>query len=137
MREKKFKVTIEKDTDGTYVAYTANSDKYFITGRGDTITEAKEDFYAVLNDTIDYERECENGVSEILLAEPVFRFDLRSLFEYLPMLNVSTFANFVGINPALMRYYKKKDAYISGAQLAKIEDGLHKLGEMLSAIKLS
>ena len=37
---KRFTVTIEKDTDGTYVAYNVNGDGYVISGRGASVEEA-------------------------------------------------------------------------------------------------
>ncbi len=69
-------------------------------------------------------------------GEPVFHFDLSSLFEYFNMINVSAFARMIGINSTLMRQYKKGDTYISEAQLSKIEDGIHSLGDELSRLKL-
>jgi DNA-binding transcriptional regulator YdaS (Cro superfamily) len=52
------------------------------------------------------------------------------------MLNVSALARYLGINPSLMRQYKKGDTYISDAQLAKIESGIKALGKDLAAISL-
>ena len=41
---KRFTVTIEKDTDGTYVAYNVNGDGYVISGRGASVEEARKAF---------------------------------------------------------------------------------------------
>ena len=53
------------------------------------------------------------------------------------MINVSAFARFLGINDALMRQYRKGGAYISDAQLKKIEDGIHRLGNEFSRLRLA
>ncbi|MGM9843793.1 MAG: hypothetical protein ACI30S_06200 [Muribaculaceae bacterium] len=39
------KVSIEKESDGTYIAYNTTGDKVTLIGTGDTVEEAKEDFY--------------------------------------------------------------------------------------------
>lgn len=75
-------------------------------------------------------------VPEILTNEPEFRFDLASLFEYYPMLNVSAFARYVGVNSGLMRQYKAGNTYISDKQLAKIETGIHRLGKEFASLSL-
>ena len=49
---------------------------------------------------------------------------------------MSAFAKSIGLNDSLLRHYKKGGVYISDAQLAKIEDGIHKLGQELSALRL-
>ena len=38
-------VAIEKQNDGTYIAYNKDCDKFTAIGSGDTIAEAKEDFF--------------------------------------------------------------------------------------------
>lgn len=134
--EKRFIVTIEKDSDGTYIAYNTNGDGYVLIGRGDTVAEAKADFQASMAGVIESEKKRGNVVPEILTAEPEYKFSLPSLFEYYSMLNVSAFARFLGINETLMRQYKKGDTYISDAQLQKIEDGIHKLGKEFSGLRL-
>lgn len=127
-------VTIEKQSDGTYIAYNTNVDGLSLIGTGNTVSEAKEDFNNSMIEVAEtYE---ENEVPKCLKATPVFKFDLASLFEYYSMLNVSAFARFVGINSTLMRQYKQGNTYISEKQLQKIEDGIHKLGYEFSNLKL-
>ena len=75
-------------------------------------------------------------VSESLKEEPVFQFDVSSLFEYYNMINVSAFARYIGMNDALMRQYKRGDTYISENQLRKIEEGIHALGKEFSSLRL-
>ncbi len=134
--DERFIVSIEKDADGTYIAYNENGDGYALIGRGDTVGEAKEDFANSMSEVAVSEKEKKGSVTEILTAEPEYRFSLSSLFEYYSMLNVSAFARFVGINETLMRQYKKGDTYISDKQLSRIENALHKLGKEFSDLRL-
>ena len=52
------------------------------------------------------------------------------------MINVSALGRYLGINPGLMRQYKKGDTPISDAQLKKIEAGIRRLGSELAALHL-
>lgn len=132
----KFIVSIEKDSDGTYIAYNENGDGFVLLGRGNTVAEARADFANSMMEVAESQVERGNTVPEILTAEPEYRFDLSSLFEYYYMINVSAFARYIGINDALMRQYKKGDTYISDAQLKKIEDGIHKLGKEFASLSI-
>lgn len=125
---------IEKQQDGTYIAYNTTGDKVTLIGTGDTVKEAKEDFF---NSIEEARSAYESGdCPEELNEEINFYFDLSSLFEYYSILNVSAFARFVGINESLMRQYKKGDTYISDTQLEKIENGIHRIGEEFTRLKL-
>lgn len=133
---KRFTVTIEKDTDGTYVAYNVNGDGYVISGRGASVEEARKAFLDTMRETAEYEAGESGRAAEILTAEPEFKFDVASLFDYYKTINMSAFAKSIGLNASLLRHYKKGGVYISDAQLAKIEDGIHRLGKELSALRL-
>lgn len=132
----KFIVSIEKDSDGTYIAYNINGDGYVLIGRGNTVAEAKADFENSMREVAESEQELKGQVPAILTELPEYKFSLSSLFEYYSVLNVSAFARFLGINEALMRQYKKGDTYISDKQLQKIEDGIHQLGKEFSSLRL-
>lgn len=134
--EKKFKVSIEKQEDGSYIAYNTNADGYSLIGTGETVKDAKADFLSSMKEIKEIEKKEQKTPNPILSAEPEFKFDLSSLFEYYSMLNVSAFARFLGINETLMRQYKKGNTYISDMQLQKIENGIHKLGAEFSGLKL-
>lgn len=136
MKDKFFIVTIEKDKDGTYIAYNVDESPYTLIGRGATVKEAKTDFANSMQEIKESEEERKGVAASILSAAPAFRFDLSSLFEYYSMLNVSAFARYLGINETLMRQYKKGNTYISDVQLQKIEDGLHRLGADFLGLRL-
>ena len=131
------KVRIEKQSDGTYIAYNTSGEKVTLIGTGDTVKEAKEDFFNTIEELRQSYIDTKDPVP-VFLDDPVeFHFDLSSLFEYYSMLNVSALGRYLGINPSLMRQYKSGDTYISDAQLEKIEEGIHRLGSELTALKLS
>lgn len=136
MTDTNFIVTIEKDSDGTFIAYNTDESPYTLIGRGGTVKDAKADFMHSMQEVKASEEEREGAAAPILSASPVFKFDLSSLFEYYSMLNVSAFARYLGINETLMRQYKKGNTYISDLQLQKIEDGLHRLGADFLGLRL-
>ena len=130
------KVSIEKQSDGTYIAYNITGDKVQLIGTGDTIKEAKEDFFNSIEEVKESYVDLGDEMP-VCLSEPVeFRFDISSLFEYYSMLNVSALGRYLGINDSLMRQYKKGDTPISDAQLKKIEDGIRRLGSELATLRL-
>lgn len=132
----KLQVTIEKQNDGTYMAYNTDESDFTLIGSGDTVSEAKEDFYNSIKEISESIIERGEKIPAVLKNAPSFKFDLASLFEYYSMLNVSAFARFVGINGALMRQYKQGNTYISEKQLQKIQDGIHRLGSEFANLKL-
>lgn len=136
MLHKGMKVKIEKQSDGSYIAYNTTGDNLQLIGSGDTVAEAREDFMNSIEEMV--ASYCEEGeaVPAALTEAPEFLFDVGSLFEYYSVINVSAFARMVGINDSLMRQYKRGGAYISDAQLGKIEDGIHQLGQEFSSLRL-
>lgn len=133
----RFKVSIEKQEDGSYIAYNTNVDGYALLGTGSTVAEAKADFDNSMKEVAEVEKNRLGETPSVFLGEPEYKFDLASLFEYYPMINVSAFARFLGINDALMRQYRKGSVYISDAQLQKIEGGIHQLGNEFSRLRLA
>jgi hypothetical protein len=133
---KHFIVSIEKDTDGSYIAYNVDDSDFTLLGRGASVAEARADFNNSIKEIQSSFQDRGIAVPEELTAVPEFKFDLSSLFEYYSMINVSAFARYLGINPALMRQYKKGDVYVSEKQLKKIEDGIHTLGKELASLSI-
>lgn len=129
-------VTIEKQADGTYIAYNKDESDATIIGTGNSVREAKDDFFNSIEETIEACKESGIAIPGSLDEEPVFKFDVSSLFEYYSMLNVSAFARYLGLNDALMRQYKKGGVYISESQLKRIEDGIHTLGNEFANLRL-
>jgi predicted RNase H-like HicB family nuclease len=130
------KVSIEKQSDGTYIAYNTTGERVMLIGTGDTVKEAKEDFFNTIEEV---KASFINHNDEVpgCLSEPVdFHFDISSLFEYYNMFNVSALGRYLGINDSLMRQYRKGNTPISDKQLEKIEKGIHRLASELAALRL-
>ena len=130
------RVSIEKQSDGSYIAYNTTGDKVQLIGTGNSVKEAKEDFYNSLDEIKQSYIDFGDEMPACLAENMEFRFDISSLFEYYSMLNVSALGRYLGINDSLMRQYRNGSAQISDKQLEKIEDGIHRLGSELAALRL-
>lgn len=130
------KVSIEKQSDGTYIAYNTTGDKVQLIGTGETVREAKDDFFNSIEEVKESYVDLGDKMPSCLSEEVEFRFDISSLFEYYSMLNVSALGRYLGINDSLMRQYRNGSAQISDKQLEKIEAGIRRLGSELAALRL-
>lgn len=130
------KVSIEKQSDGSYIAYNTTGEKVRLIGTGNTVKEAKDDFFNSIDEVLQTYAEIGDDIPAFLNEEVEFRFDISSLFEYYSMLNASALGRYLGINDSLMRQYRKGDTPISDKQLEKIEAGIHRLGSELAALRL-
>lgn len=130
------KVSIEKQSNGSYVAYNTTGEKVQLIGTGDTVKEAKEDFFNSIEEVKDSYIDLGDEMPVCLSEEIEFSFDMSSLFEYYSMFNVSALGRYLGINDSLMRQYRQGATPISDKQLEKIEAGIHRLGTELAALRL-
>lgn len=129
-------VAIEKQNDGTYIAYNNDCDNFTAIGSGGTIAEAKEDFFNSVEEMREVYQEHGDEIPAELQEAPVFKFDLASFFEYYSFINVTAFAKMIGINASLMRQYKKGGTYISNAQLEKIQNFVNTIGADFQRLRL-
>lgn len=130
------KVSIEKQSDGTYIAYNTTGEKVTLIGTGDTVKDAKEDFFNTIEEVKQSYIDLGDEMPACLSEEIEFHFDISSLFEYYSMFNVSALGRYLGINDSLMRQYRRGDTHISDKQLKKIEDGIHRLATELATLRL-
>lgn len=127
---------IERGKDGSYGVYTANLTTT-LWGEGETVAEAKASLENALKEIIQFAKEDGEEIpSELRDLEFEYKYDIASLFNYYSFINVSKFAEIVGINPSLMRQYKQGNTYISEAQTNKIQTALNALGKELQAVQL-
>lgn len=105
-------------------------------GTGSTVHDAKEDFFNSIDEVKESFRSRGEALPSELSGDVDFYFDISSLFEYYSMFNVSALGRYLGINPGLMRQYKKGGTPISDAQLEKIETGIHRLAHELATLSL-
>lgn len=126
---------VERNSEGTFFIFTPDLKDFTIMGTGDTVVEAMSDFETSVQEVIE-------SYASVSLPEELqdfkweYRYDLGSLFDYYSFINVSALAKRVGINPSLMRQYKRGQ-YISKEQMAKIEKALREIGTELSAVSLT
>lgn len=126
---------IEKGKDGTFSVFTPDL-KSTIIGEGKTVAEAKADFENSVHEVTEAFSESGDILPKELRGLSFeYKYDLASLFDYYPFINITQFAKMAGINPSLMRQYKGGQ-YISERQMAKIESALHKVGNELSGLSL-
>lgn len=97
---------IEKANDGGYAIYSKEISGLF--GSGLTENEAKEDFVQVLIGQADFYKERHGEFPKWYVEgyEVEYRYDMSALFLSFPYINASEFAEYIGINPSLMRKYK-------------------------------
>ena len=127
---------IEQGDDGTFGIFTPDL-KSTIIGTGETVADAKADFENTVTETLQMFVDMGRPVpDELRDLEFEYKWDIASVFNYFDWINVSKLATAIGVTPSLMRYYKKKGAYLSDAQTRKIEAGLHSLADQLKAISL-
>lgn len=126
---------VERNSEGTFFIFTPDLKDFTIMGTGDTVVEAMSDFETSVQEVIE-------SYASVSLPEELqdfkweYRYDLGSLFDYYSFINVSALAKRIGINPSLMRQYKRGQ-YISKEKMAKIEKALREIGTELSAVSLT
>ncbi len=132
---KKRTALIEKGKDGTFGIFTPDIESTII-GEGNTVAEAKADFENSVREII---RFCEeDGIpvpDDLKNTTFVYKYDMPSFLNYYDYLNMTKLANMSGINPSLMRQYKRGQ-YISEKQVSKIQTAIHKIGKELLAVRL-
>lgn len=130
----KITVVIEKDENG-FGAFTKNT-KSVIIGEGKTAAEAKQDFLNSFQEVLESYDSAQDIPTELLHAEFEYKYDISAFFDMFEFLNVSKLAKKIGINPSLMRHYKRGDTYISDAQAGKIESCIHEIARELLSVTL-
>ena len=130
----KITVVIEKDENG-FGAFTKNT-KSVIIGEGATAAEAKQDFLNSFHEVLDSYDSASDIPAELLNPEFEYKYDVSAFFDLFEFLNVSKLAKRIGINPSLMRHYKRGDTYISDAQADKIESCIHEIARELLSVTL-
>lgn len=129
------KVLIEKDDKG-YSAFITNF-KSTIWGSGASVEEAKADLMNSIEEIkqlhLDTGKPSPDELEDLSFE---YRYDISAFFNSFSFLNISKFAERIGISPSLMRHYKAGDTYISDSQAKKIEAGLHQIAKELQAVSL-
>lgn len=126
---------IEMGKNGKFTIFTPDIESVII-GDGDTVEEAKADFENSIKEIIDSYVETNQPIpNELQDIDFQYKYDVASFLNYNKYLNMTKFATYAGINPSLMRQYKKGQ-YISSRQVSKIQTAIHKIGKELVAVQL-
>ncbi|KAA6332134.1 hypothetical protein EZS27_019322 [termite gut metagenome] len=125
---------IEKSKEGGYGIYAPSVVGLF--GYGLTEQEAKESLNDALESIVEEYEERGEPIPEALNSpEFEYRYDLSAFFKLFPFLNVSEFANTIGVNPSLMRRYKEKHAFAGEKQKAIIQQRLNEIINKMSTVQ--
>ena len=126
---------IEKGKDGSFTIFTPDI-KSTIIGEGNTVLEAKADFENTVKEVLEtYEETGEPIPEELQNITFEYKYDMPSFLNCYNYLNMTKLADRAGINPSLMRQYKRGQ-YVSEKQASKIQEAVHKIGWELLAIRL-
>jgi predicted RNase H-like HicB family nuclease len=126
---------IEKGKDGSFIIFTPDI-KSTIIGEGNTVLEAKADFENTVKEVLEtYEETGEPIPEELQNITFEYKYDMPSFLNCYNYLNMTKLADRAGINPSLMRQYKRGQ-YVSEKQASKIQEAVHKIGRELLAIRL-
>lgn len=135
MKMKREIALIEMGKDGTFTVFTPDTNSV-VFGDGSTVAEAKADFENTVKEFIEtYEETGVQDPDDLKNTSFVYKYDLPSFLSYYKFLNMTQLAKYAGINPSLMRQYKRGQ-YVSEKQVSKIQAAVHKIGRELAAVKL-
>lgn len=136
MEKRKTIVVIEKGEDGTYSAYPKDL-KATIIGEGDTASEAKKDFLNSYKEVKDFYLDTDGVIPEYLdNLDFEYTFDIPAFFNYFDFINISKFAQAIGVEPSLMRHYKSGDTTLSPKQRERILKGIKGVASELMEVIL-
>ena len=121
--------------DGTFTIFTPDTEST-VFGEGNTVAEAKADFENSVKEFIEvFEEIGRKDPDDLKNTTFVYKYDMPSFLNNYDYLNMTKLANMSGINPSLMRQYKRGQ-YISEKQVSKIQTAIHKIGKELLAVRL-
>ena len=94
----------------------------------------RREFLEIMDEQAEYMERRTGKVPEFKGATVEFTYDLSALFAAFPFLNVSALAEWMGINPPLMRKYKAGISTPRGKNRITIQQGLNRLSERLREV---
>lgn len=127
------KIVLEKSQTG-YSAFAPGHAAIYTAA--DTYEEVIENIEEVIEYQAEYLEESGNLAEAKFLrsAKVEYYLDVKQFFDQYPMLNKSEFANFIGMNPSMMRKIGSGIVALSDAKAKQIQEGLHRLAQSLSQI---
>ena len=128
----KITAIVERSSDGLYSVYSEDhfGNSYF-GGYGDSVEKAKADFLESIKGAIAEQLKENQNAPQMKNISVEYRFDLPSFFNYFDFINVSRFAEYVGINESKMRAYKSGVSYPGEKTTSKIFKAVKEIGKEL------
>ena len=132
MKTVKVKALVEKGPDGLYSIHTEDHfGNSCFGGYGDSVEKAKADFFESIKEAIKEQQAEGQTVPQLESISIEYRYDLPSFFNYFDFINVSKFAEYVGINESKMRAYKSGVSYPGEKTTSKIFKAVKEIGKEL------
>ena len=125
---------IEQGTDGGFTAWSEQVPGVYANGL--TEEEVRREFIEMMEEQAEY-MEQRTGEAPVWKGADVdFQFNLSALFAAFPFLNVSAMAEWLGVNPSLMRKYKAGITVPRGRNREIIQQGLQRMAERLRSVNI-
>ena len=131
--EKKIIAIIEKLEQDNFAIRAQNVKGAY--GSGDTELDAKTDFEQVLKEQAEFYFEKNGQWPDWRDFEIEYRYDFSAFFDVFPFINITKFAEEVGINPSLMRKYKNRISFASDKQKQIIQKKFEEISKKISQVQ--
>ena len=125
-RKKKIVMTVEKTETG----FSAFSQDYPVFTTGKSIPELINNTYEAISFYFEEES------VEVDHKDVKFEIDFQQFFKFYKVINSNFLAEKIGMNPTLLSQYVQGHKKPSAKQTEKILQGIHQIGQELSAINL-
>ena len=132
MKQKTIKAIIERGADGGFTAFSVSVPGVYANGL--TEEEVRREFLEMMEEQAEFMEKHTGKAPDFKGAAVEFTYDLSALFAAFPFLNVSALAEWMGINPSLMRKYKAGLSTPRGKNREAIQKGLKRLSERLQEV---
>ena len=132
MEQKTIKAIIECGEDGGFTAFSESVPGVYANGL--TEDEVRKEFLEMMEEQAEFMERRTGKAPDFKGAKVEFTYDLTALFSAFPFLNVSALAEWMGINPSLMRKYKVGLSTPRGKNREAIQNGLKRLSERLQEV---
>ncbi len=123
---------IERADDGGFTAYSDSVPGVYANGLSEE--EVRTEFLDMMKEQADFVAERTGERPSWADAEVQFTFDISALFDAFPFLNASAFAEWIGINPSLMRRYKSGLSKPTGKTREVIRNGFRSMADRLQHV---
>lgn len=132
MEQKVIKAIVERGEDGGFTAFSESVPGVYAIGMSEE--EVRKEFLEMMVEQAEFMEKRTGKAPDFKGASVEFTYDLSALFAAFPFLNVSALAEWMGINPSLMRKYKAGLSTPRGKNREAIQKGLKRISERLREV---